>query len=370
MKAAILPRGIEPATEGSALLGKYRLLRRLGSGAAGSVWAALHLGLGHSVAVKLLDPRLSSCPDWRRRFEREARLSASLGEESIHVTRVTDYGVLPDETPFLVMELLRGRSLAERLREECTLEPALVVRIVSHLCRALEVTHARGVVHRDLKPANVFLHEPAGEAEPIVKLLDFGVAKAPAESDATHATLAGTVIGTPPYMSPEQILADPETDFRADLWAVAGMAYRMCVGELPFGAGDVGAVGARILYGNPRPPSSIRPELPVEFDRWIAKGLARHPDDRFQSAREMAESLEPILAGRRLGRRSALRRARSALFRSAEPATVVIPPAASTVVPSSTPPASRRDRWALACMGVLVAGAFIVGLSSRTGIQG
>src|SRR5262249_8128533 len=192
---------------------------------------------------------------------------------------------------FVVMELLQGEELSTRLRRERQMSVPIIVEIVTQLCRALSVAHEAGVIHRDLKPANVFLCKPEEGQQVFVKLLDFGVATAALEHEATQATRAGTIFGTPGYMSPEQIVADTELDPRSDLWSVAVMAYRMAVGRTPFGSGGLGELGLRILSTNPPPPSSVRPDLPRRFDEWMKKALAKRREDRFASAAELTSAL-------------------------------------------------------------------------------
>jgi serine/threonine-protein kinase len=247
--------------------------------------------LGNMVAIKFLHASVEAYPEGRLRFEREAKLSARLGEASRHICRVTDFGVIGSGTPFVVMELLQGEELSARIKREKQLPLPLIVEIVAQLCRALTVAHEAGVIHRDLKPANVFLcHSEDGE-QVFVKLLDFGVAKAALEHEDTQGTRAGTIFGTPGYMSPEQIVADTELDPRSDLWSVAVMVYRMATGRTPFGSGNLGELGLRILSTNPAPPSSVRPDLSRHFDEWMRKGLAKKREDRFATAIELSAAL-------------------------------------------------------------------------------
>ena len=171
---------------------RYRVVERLGQGAMGAVWRAEHTSLGSAVAIKFLHQAIASERDARARFVREAKIAARLGELSRHVTRVSDHGVLAGGTPYLVMELLRGEGLDERLKRQARLPMELVVTIATQLCRALQVAHDSGVVHRDLKPANVFLCVDEDDA-PLVKLLDFGVAKALLENEAFMTSRRGAV---------------------------------------------------------------------------------------------------------------------------------------------------------------------------------
>jgi len=278
---------------GEVIAGRYELVSPIGAGAMGWVWAAKHVALGSSVAIKFLHPETVASEEARLRFAREARIAATLGERCRYVVRVIDYGVVDEVGPFLVMEYLRGEELATKLRREGRVSLFDTVHIVAQLCRALAVAHHKGVVHRDVKPGNVFLARPHTNMAVFVKLMDFGVAKlldgAGAESAPPSTTRVGAVIGTPSYMSPEQLLAQP-VDHRSDLWGVATTVYRILTGELPFGNGTLAEMGVRIVTLMPRPPSEVVPALPKAIDVWMTKALAKSPDDRFQSAREMAEA--------------------------------------------------------------------------------
>jgi hypothetical protein len=275
---------------GRVVADKYRLVDAAGEGAMGTVWRAEHTSLGSTVAIKFLHGAVANAPEPRTRFEREARLAAKLGEASRHITRVTDHGVLPDGTPFLVMEFLHGEGLEVRLKRERRLPIALVAKITSQLAKALFVAHGAGVIHRDLKPANVFLCESAEDGGLLVKLLDFGVAKATLETEENQATRAGALIGTPNYMSPEQITGHG-VDARSDLFGLGGIVYRMAVGKAPFGSGALSELAMRIVATEPPAPTSLAPDLPPEFDLFIKKALAKKPEERFQNARDFADSL-------------------------------------------------------------------------------
>ena len=281
--------------EGLLVGGKYRLVEQLGTGAHGAVWSATHMTLGHAVAIKFLHGSIMGSETARQRFDREARLAARLGEASRHITHVIDHGLLEGGKPYIVMELLRGEGLSTYLKREKKISLQKAARIVQHLARALHVTHSAGVIHRDLKPANVFLCHAEAEDEIYVKLLDFGIAKAMMEAD-DESTGSGTVLGTPSYMSPEQVMGDKTIDVRSDLWAVAAMVYRMTCGRPPFGGGALTELGLRILSNDPTPPSQMVADLPIEFDMWMARGLAKRPEERFQTIRELADFLG-VVAG-------------------------------------------------------------------------
>jgi len=297
--------------EPGAVLGRrYRVDAAIASGGMGTVFRATHLALGNEVAIKVLHERALN-DDALRRFAREARLCARLGETSRHIARVIDYGVEAGR-PFLVMELLRGEDLRDRLDRERVLPPATVVRTITQLCDALEVAHEEGVIHRDVKPANVFLARTGSSRAPhlTVKLMDFGVATMTSELTMRN----GMVLGTPAFMAPEQIEGEP-VDTRADLWAVAAVAYRMLTGHYPFGSGAIAEVGAAIVGEEPEPPTTYVPELPDSIDAWMQRALAKDRDERFSTAAELAGTLAEALNEARTSAYPALHRQASGVRR-------------------------------------------------------
>jgi formylglycine-generating enzyme required for sulfatase activity len=272
------------------LAGKLRLLRPLGQGGMGVVWAARHLTLETDVAVKLIRPeRVAADPGLVARFEREARATARIAHP--HVVRVMDYGSVDGAVPYLVMELLRGFTLADLLLRGGRLSFATARQLVQQLGSALECAHDHGIVHRDIKPHNIFITEASREYPLFVKVLDFGVAKMLSDADAPGAnpalTETGVVIGSAPYMSPEQLEGRKDVDLRADLWSLAVIVYETLTGTQPFQGSSFVAVGAAVLNGRYRPASELRANLPASIDDWFAKALCRDPGERFQSAREM-----------------------------------------------------------------------------------
>ncbi|MCC6552620.1 MAG: SUMF1/EgtB/PvdO family nonheme iron enzyme [Polyangiaceae bacterium] len=275
----------------AVLASKLRLLRPLGQGGMGVVWAARHLALETEVAVKLIRPeRVAADPALIARFEREARATARIAHP--HVVQVMDYGAVNDAVPYIVMELLRGFSLAELLERGGRLSFATARSLVEQVGSALESAHERGVVHRDIKPHNVFITEGSRGYPLFVKVLDFGVAKMLGDAQVPGASAAltetGMVIGSPPYMSPEQLEGSKDVDLRSDLWSLGVIVYEALTGALPFQGSSFITVGAAVLKGKYRPASELRPNLPAGIDDWFAKALCVDPGGRFQSAREMA----------------------------------------------------------------------------------
>ncbi len=275
---------------GSVLSNRYRLVSLLGHGGMGAVWRAEHLGLNAPVAVKLLGASLDAGnPEVMARFQREAQSTAQL--RSPHVVQVLDHGF--DEatrTPFIVMELLEGQSLAERLHQAGRLHPLETCQVVTHVARALTRAHELTVVHRDLKPGNVFLVR--NDDEPVAKVLDFGIAKWQS-SDVGNLTGTNALLGTPYYMSPEQIAGAKHTDHRADLWALSVIAYECLTGFRPFTGDNVVAIAMSINAGAFTPPSSYG--LPQAFDGFFARAFARQPEARFQSAKELSDELRRLV---------------------------------------------------------------------------
>ena len=276
---------------GQILSGRFKLLRRLGEGAQATVWVAEHLALSTEVAVKLIDPQLAKQAEARERFKREATAAAQL--RSANVVQILDHGI-DGEQPFIVMELLLGQDLFDRLHEKTRLSLEETARIVTQVARALSRAHAAGIVHRDLKPENVFL--VSSEDDETVKVLDFGVAKVIDPSKSTmQRTGLGTLLGTPHYMSPEQVKGLAEVDLKSDLWALGVIAYQCVTGALPFESEGVGDLLIRIATAEPPPPSRKRPSLPKSFDAWFAKACHRDPKKRFANAKEMAEALARVV---------------------------------------------------------------------------
>ncbi len=275
----------------SVLAGRYRLERQLGKGGMGSVWLAEHLSLRSWVAVKLMDPAIAATPEGAERFRREAQAAASL--RSAHVVQVLDYGV-HETTPYLVMELLNGESLAGCLEREKRLSPERTVAIMTQVSRALGRAHSAGIVHRDLKPDNVFLVRE--DDQELVKILDFGIAKTPSSTFGGMETKTGVTMGTPYYMSPEQVEGKKAVDFRTDLWAMAVITSECMTGVRPFDGSTYGELLLNIC-ARPIAPPSAQGFLLRGFDEWFAKATSRDQELRFASAQELVSTLRDVVAG-------------------------------------------------------------------------
>jgi serine/threonine protein kinase len=272
---------------GKQISPSLRLSRLLGGGAMGSVWLADHLTLQTQVAVKFMTPAMAEDEVSVQRFRQEARAAADI--KSPHVVQVFDHGVASDGQLYIVMELLDGESLEKRVRHRGALPAADCVRIVGQIAKALAKAHERGIVHRDIKPSNVFVIDAGGE--PFVKLLDFGVAKFSGE-EAMQMTAAGNMVGTPAYMSPEQLFHGKQIDHRGDLWSLAVVTYYALTGVRPFEGKTLGELAVAINRGTFRSPTELRNDLPPEIDAWFRRAFHADLEQRFGTAKDAALQLE------------------------------------------------------------------------------
>ena len=282
--------------QGELLAGKYRVEQVLGAGGMGYVVAAMHEQLGQRVAVKLLAPELCENEDSVTRFLREARAAVKIHSE--HVARVIDVGELTNGSPYMVMEFLSGRDLADELDLPGQLEVPIAIDYVLQASEAVAEAHSLGLIHRDLKPANLFLtHRPDGTA--LVKVLDFGISKAINVDDnalepAPSLTATHSLLGSPAYMSPEQIRRPKSVDTRTDIWSLGSILYELLVRDPPFNADSPLALLAAVV-SDPLPSvRDTRPDVPVELEAVIAKCLEKNPDNRYQTVAELAEALVPF----------------------------------------------------------------------------
>ena len=281
---------------GSIIGGKYRLDRPVSRGGMGAVWAGRHVHLGSPVAVKFMDPTFADSPAFRARFEREARAAASL--QSPHVVGVQDYGI-DGGTPYIVMELLQGEDLHARLERCGRLGLVEASSLLAQLGKALRRAHEIGLVHRDLKPRNIFLARI--DDDEVVKILDFGIAKDTVSKNIGEVTNTGELMGSPHYMSPEQLRADKDLDARSDLWALGVILFRCLTGHLPFPGDALGTVMAKILVDPIPPVIPLAPDLPPSLDAFFARALARDRAARFQSVRDMVDAFRTIAGGAPFG---------------------------------------------------------------------
>jgi serine/threonine-protein kinase len=292
--------------------GKYRIVQRIGEGGMGEVWLGENVRIGRRVALKLLRPEVAQSSVVLERFEREAQAAARIGSE--HIVDVLDMGDLDTGERYIVMEYLDGESLAERMERLGTMPLRPLLAITLQLLEGLAVAHDAGIVHRDLKPENVFLARrtpradragggavwgeavegaaPPGQAE-VVKILDFGISKfGSAEREAGGSTTTGALMGTPAYMSPEQARGiGRNVDHRSDLFAVGVILYEATTGRLPYVGESINDLLFRIALEDPTPIEQHAPDLDPEFVAIVRRAMAREPDARFASAREMAAAI-------------------------------------------------------------------------------
>lgn len=304
---------------GQVVADRYRLDRRIGQGGMGSVWAASHMVTRRAVALKFLR-RSEESEESRRRFLREARAASAVSHPN--VVEVLDFLEVSEGSPVLVLELLEGESLTGRLARVGKLSVAQTAEIMSAVVSAVGAAHAEGIIHRDLKPDNIFLQRERGGGS-VVKVLDFGIAKVTMLDDDTRKdaglTHTGAILGTPVYMSPEQVFAEADLDHRADIWALGIILYRCLSGIVPTEAPSVGQVYKIIVAGSIAPLREVAPHVPPELAALIDGMLSR---DR--SARP--SDLRPVL---QVLQRFAEREASSfGPPRAASPLGAVIPPVA------------------------------------------
>ncbi len=293
---------------GRVVAGKYRVGERVGQGGMGTVYEALQIGLNRRVAVKILKRELSFDPDTVARFQREANALSLLVHPN--TVRVYDFGQTEDGLLFLVMELLEGELVTAKLNREGVMDALEAVRVTQQILRSLAEAHEHGIVHRDLKPDNILVTKPRGQVEQMVKVLDFGIAKiATAEKPLDQfETQAGTVFGTPRYMSPEQAQG-ATLDGRSDLYSVGTLLYLMLTGRAPFVDDDAVVIMAKHIRETPVSPRVAAPHLPIPklLDDVVMRSLEKDPAARFANAGEFEAALEAcvpeILASAKRARR-------------------------------------------------------------------
>jgi serine/threonine-protein kinase len=274
--------------EGQVLEGKYRLMRQLGEGGMGVVWAAEHVRLGRALAVKLLRADLAENPRTLQRFHQEAVAASRIGNP--HIVEVIDLGTAPNNAPFIVMELLEGQTLYDLLQDQPVLPIGRAVDIVCQVLSGLAAAHAKNIVHRDLKPANVFLTR-YGSREDFVKIVDFGVSKI-LDSDA-QLTRSGALLGTPTYMAPEQIMARQRLDHRVDLWAAGVILYMALTGRRPHEAPTRNELLVRIVNSDVKPLRPLRREVDEQLEQIVLRALQRDKARRWSTAQEFRDALLP-----------------------------------------------------------------------------
>src|SRR5450432_2925928 len=325
--------------EGELLAGKYRIERVLGQGGMGVVVAAHHIVLDEAVAIKFLLPEALRSEEAVARFEREARAAVKIKSE--HVARVTDVGRLESGAPYMVMELLRGLDLGDLLQQKGPLPLEDVADYILQAGEAIAEAHGLGIVHRDLKPPNLFLTTRA-DGSSCIKVLDFGISKLTSASASGNQGMTSTtaVMGSPLYMSPEQLMSARDVDMRTDIWALGVICFELLTGKLPFEAETLPQLCVAI---NTAPPLSLRkyrPDLPVELEQLLLRCLEKDRGKRIATVAELASELVKFAPPRsRLSAERIERLARAAGFSASGPA--LLPPSAGAVAATITELGSR-----------------------------
>jgi serine/threonine-protein kinase len=282
---AILP------VAGDRISEKYVVTKRVGEGGMGVVYEAVHLRLRQPVALKFLHPDALAVAESCQRFEREARASGQL--KGPHCAHVLDVDVTPDGLPYIVMELLDGNDLEEEMQRRGGCFPLdEAVSYVLQAAAGMAEAHALGIVHRDLKPSNLFLCRRRGGAAPHLKVLDFGISKILADTQI-NVTATHVSVGTPLYMSPEQVRSSKHVDARSDIWSLGVILYELLAGQPPFMGTATSAIAAIVADETPS-LKALRPDIPDELEQLVGKTLKKNPAERFQTVHELAAALAPF----------------------------------------------------------------------------
>ncbi len=285
--------------EGDLFAGKYRIERVLGAGGMGVVLLANHVELDDRVAIKLLLPEVLNQGEAVARFFREAQAAAKIKSE--HVARVRDVGSLDNGAPYMVMEFLEGEDLGHWVETKGPLAPALAAELLLQACEAIAEAHALGIVHRDLKPSNLFVTRQHGT--PLVKVLDFGLAKRLGNAGPLGSITSTTAtMGSPLYMSPEQMQSTRDVDLRTDIWALGAILYELTTGVPPFAATSIPELVMKLLTTSQPPVASVRPELRADLaqalDSLIGRCLEKDRERRFATVTDFARALAPLAPSR------------------------------------------------------------------------
>jgi len=367
-----------PVAIGELVANKYRVERVLGRGGMGVVVAAMHEQLAQRVAIKMLLPEAEASPNALARFTREARAAATIRGE--HVARVLDVGEMPGGAPYIVMEYLEGRDLAQTLADRGTLPPDEAVSFVLQACEAIAEAHAAGIIHRDLKPSNLFV--TAGpDGSPLVKVLDFGISKALLSGSAEgQLTTTSSFVGSPVYSPPEQLVRAHDVDGRADIWALGTILFEVLAGRPPFVGESVMHVASKIFNDAPTPLIELRPDLPVELCAVVMRCLRKLPEDRFPDVNALAQALAPFAPAHSVS-----------ADRVARIIAASLPPSHATaladtvhdssklagsgetphaLVSARTPPIAGSRRWVVVAIGSALVGGAIVVILAMGGAPG
>ena len=351
---------------GETIAGKFKVVKVLGSGGMGVVIEAEHLLLQQRVALKFMGPQVASDPEATRRFLREARAAAGIPSE--HVVKILDVATLDDGAPYIVMERLEGADLSTVLEREGRLEASRAVGYVLEAMEALAHAHGKGIVHRDLKPANLFL-AARDDGSRVVKVLDFGIAKAEEQPGSPGVTTSRTVLGSPRYMAPEQMQSAKDVDMRADIWALGTILFELVAGRPAFVGDTLAALTVAICAGEKPSLSEAFPPVSPALAAAVSGCLERSRDARTRDVAALARALCPL--GPPSARASMERIVATLPSSVGEPArassrTCVEPPARAdaeaAIGAQSVPPVSVHDRTSPVGTKRIVAAAVILGV--------
>jgi serine/threonine-protein kinase len=367
--AALDPTRNVPVRPGDVVADKYEIEALIGSGGVGVVFSAKHKGLDQRVAIKLLQRSALGSGENVSRFEREVKILARIKSE--HVARVMDTGQLPTGEPFMVLEHLEGEDLGQLIKRRGQLPIDEAVDLIVQVCEGVALAHGLGVVHRDLKPANLFV-TPGPDGVPVAKVLDFGISKL-LEPSATDQIVTRTqsVVGSPLYMSPEQVETPRDADERSDVWSLAVILYELITGKAPFDAATLPLLCVSICTAPPTPLSEHLADAPPGLWRVLLRALEKDPKKRHVSVAELAMALAPF--GAAGSQRSAERAERIAKAHGLAVSTDDAPPDSVarrlswSTVPPKGPPARRRSRhvWVMSGIAVLAATTLWMGTRSE-----
>jgi eukaryotic-like serine/threonine-protein kinase len=282
---------VEDLREGTIVAGKYRISKQLGAGGMGVVFAADHIHLGEKVAIKFLNREGLANPEVVARFAQEARAAVKIKSE--HVARILDVGTLETGAPFIIMEYLEGLDLSKWIEQRGALPVDQAIEFLLQACEAIAEAHALGIVHRDLKPANLYCIRRA-DGLFSVKVLDFGISKAArwrGTGPQAGITKSSTSMGSPLYMSPEQMASSRDVDARTDIWALGVFLYEILAGAAPFNGDTLPEICLKVTTSSPRPLRQIRPDVPEEVERVIDTCLQKDRQKRYDSVAELALAL-------------------------------------------------------------------------------
>jgi serine/threonine-protein kinase len=354
---------------GQVIADRYHVLKKLGEGGMGQVYLAEHVKMGRRSAIKVMNPSMVHDPEAVARFNREAANASRITHPN--VCAIYDFGETPDGLIYLAMEFVEGEPLTDLLARDRVLPVARAASIFLQVADALQAAHDLGIVHRDLKPDNIMLTR-ARDGSDVVKVVDFGIAKAAGRDDSQKVTKTGLVVGTPEFMSPEQLSGDP-LDGRSDVYSLALVLFQMLTGRLPFEGTTVQDTMVKRLTDEPASLADVRPDLhfPPGLQPTLDAALTRRPVDRYQSAAKFADDVAAVLGAPRGGRTSSLPPTRpdadAPTERLRQPTPIVFPPAPPRLPRPPRPRSKRSARLPIVAGVLVVLGAAGAALALRAG---